>query len=81
MSQHITKGFHMLRHVELLCCTDSEFAPPQPEGDSSPAIVQDAAGRATMAKAEASVEELVGMIERGELRLPEMQGCPSRKLS
>jgi hypothetical protein len=25
------------------------------------------------AKAEASVEELVGMIERGELRLPEMQ--------
>src|SRR5215470_17477757 len=25
-----------------------------------------------MAKAEASVEELVGMIERGELRLPEM---------
>src|SRR5207249_11366959 len=27
----------------------------------------------TMAKAEASVEELVGMIERGELRLPEMQ--------
>src|SRR5437762_7209614 len=26
-----------------------------------------------MAKAEASVEELVAMIERGELRLPEMQ--------
>src|ERR1700741_1391713 len=26
-----------------------------------------------MAKQEASVEELVGMIERGELRLPEMQ--------
>jgi uncharacterized protein with ParB-like and HNH nuclease domain len=26
-----------------------------------------------MAKAEASVEELVGMIERGEIRLPEMQ--------
>lgn len=26
-----------------------------------------------MAKAEVSVEELVGMIERGELRLPEMQ--------
>jgi len=26
-----------------------------------------------MAKAEASVEELVGMNERGELRLPEMQ--------
>src|SRR5437879_4695665 len=26
-----------------------------------------------MAKAEASVEELVGMMERGELRLPEMQ--------
>src|SRR5437899_12833588 len=26
-----------------------------------------------MAKAEASVQELVGMIERGELRLPEMQ--------
>ena len=26
-----------------------------------------------MAKAEASVEELVGMIERAELRLPEMQ--------
>lgn len=26
-----------------------------------------------MAKAEASVDELVGMIERGELRLPEMQ--------
>src|SRR3954469_4945287 len=26
-----------------------------------------------MAKAEASVEELVNMIERGELRLPEMQ--------
>jgi len=26
-----------------------------------------------VAKAEASVEELVGMIERGELRLPEMQ--------
>ncbi len=26
-----------------------------------------------MGKAEASVEELVGMIERGELRLPEMQ--------
>jgi uncharacterized protein with ParB-like and HNH nuclease domain len=26
-----------------------------------------------MAKAEASVEELVMMIERGELRLPEMQ--------
>src|SRR5580704_18514475 len=26
-----------------------------------------------MTKAEASVEELVGMIERGELRLPEMQ--------
>jgi uncharacterized protein with ParB-like and HNH nuclease domain len=26
-----------------------------------------------MAKAEASVEELVGMIERGELGLPEMQ--------
>lgn len=26
-----------------------------------------------MAKAEASVEELVTMIERGELRLPEMQ--------
>lgn len=26
-----------------------------------------------MAKAEASIEELVGMIERGELRLPEMQ--------
>lgn len=30
-------------------------------------------GRTRMAKAEASVEELVGMIERGELRLPEMQ--------
>ena len=29
--------------------------------------------RSAMAKAEASVEELVGMIERGELRLPEMQ--------
>src|SRR5215831_12010475 len=27
----------------------------------------------SMAKAEASVEELVGMIQRGELRLPEMQ--------
>lgn len=27
-----------------------------------------------MAKAEASVEELVGMIERGVLRLPAMQG-------
>ena len=26
-----------------------------------------------MAKGEASVEELVAMIERGELRLPEMQ--------
>jgi hypothetical protein len=26
-----------------------------------------------MAKAEASVEELVSMIERGDLRLPEMQ--------
>jgi uncharacterized protein with ParB-like and HNH nuclease domain len=26
-----------------------------------------------MAKAEATIEELVGMIERGELRLPEMQ--------
>jgi hypothetical protein len=26
-----------------------------------------------VAKAEASVEELVSMIERGELRLPEMQ--------
>lgn len=26
-----------------------------------------------MAKAEANVAELVGMIERGELRLPEMQ--------
>ena len=26
-----------------------------------------------MGKAEASVEELIGMIERGELRLPEMQ--------
>jgi uncharacterized protein with ParB-like and HNH nuclease domain len=26
-----------------------------------------------MAKAEATAEELVGMIERGELRLPEMQ--------
>lgn len=26
-----------------------------------------------MAKAEANVEELVGKIERGELRLPEMQ--------
>ena len=26
-----------------------------------------------MAKAEATVEELAGMIERGELRLPEMQ--------
>jgi hypothetical protein len=26
-----------------------------------------------MAKSEASVDELVGMIERGELRLPEMQ--------
>ena len=26
-----------------------------------------------MAKAEATVEELVGMIERGDLRLPEMQ--------
>ena len=26
-----------------------------------------------MAKAEATVEELVGMIERGERRLPEMQ--------
>ena len=26
-----------------------------------------------MTKAEATVEELVGMIERGELRLPEMQ--------
>src|SRR5439155_12678275 len=30
-------------------------------------------GNPHMAKAEASVEELVGMIERGELRLPEMQ--------
>jgi hypothetical protein len=30
-------------------------------------------GEDVMAKAEASVEELVGMIERGELRLPEMQ--------
>src|SRR6266568_3454000 len=29
--------------------------------------------RLLMAKAEATVEELVGMIERGELRLPEMQ--------
>jgi hypothetical protein len=27
----------------------------------------------TMAKAEATVEELVSKIERGELRLPEMQ--------
>jgi hypothetical protein len=26
-----------------------------------------------MAKAEASVEELVGMIQHGELRIPEMQ--------
>lgn len=26
-----------------------------------------------MARAEATVEEFVGMIERGELRLPEMQ--------
>ena len=26
-----------------------------------------------MAKAEATAEEMVGMIERGELRLPEMQ--------
>jgi uncharacterized protein with ParB-like and HNH nuclease domain len=26
-----------------------------------------------LAKAEATVEELVGIIERGELRLPEMQ--------
>jgi uncharacterized protein with ParB-like and HNH nuclease domain len=26
-----------------------------------------------VAKAEASVEQLVGMVERGELRLPEMQ--------
>jgi uncharacterized protein with ParB-like and HNH nuclease domain len=26
-----------------------------------------------MAKADASVEELVGMVQRGELRLPEMQ--------
>ena len=38
-------------------------ARPRSEGDWGP----------TMAKAEASVEELVGMIERGELRLPEMQ--------
>ena len=30
-------------------------------------------GTGRMAKAEATVEELVGMIERGELRLPEMQ--------
>jgi hypothetical protein len=30
-------------------------------------------GGGRMAKAEASVDELVGMIERGELRLPEMQ--------
>src|SRR6478736_1659211 len=29
--------------------------------------------RSDMGKAEATVEELVGMIERGELRLPEMQ--------
>ena len=29
--------------------------------------------REEMAKAEATVEELVGMIERGEPRLPEMQ--------
>jgi hypothetical protein len=32
-----------------------------------------------MAKAEASVEELVGMIERGELRLPEMLGRLNRR--
>ncbi len=30
-----------------------------------------------MAKAEATVEELVSKIERGELRLPEMQLCTS----
>src|SRR4051794_39110994 len=30
-------------------------------------------GIAELAKAEATVQELVGMIERGELRLPEMQ--------
>jgi uncharacterized protein with ParB-like and HNH nuclease domain len=29
--------------------------------------------RGEQSKAEATVEELVGMIERGELRLPEMQ--------
>jgi len=35
-----------------------------------------------MAKAEASVEELVGMIERGELRLPEHdQGLDGGQLS
>lgn len=32
-----------------------------------------------MAKAEASVEELVGMVERGELRLPEMQFLAERR--
>ena len=30
-------------------------------------------GNSAMAKAESTVEELIGMIERGELRLPEME--------
>jgi hypothetical protein len=34
--------------------------------------IDEGRARCAMAKAEASVEELVGMIERGELRLPEM---------
>lgn len=33
-----------------------------------------------MAKAEVSVEDLLGMIERGELRLPEMQRVMSGDL-
>ena len=42
-------------------------------GTKLPKDVGQSMRESVMAKAEATVEELVGMIERGELRLPEMQ--------
>ena len=41
-------------------------------------VVRNRKGSGRMAKAEATVEEMVGMIERGELRLAKDHGVPIR---
>src|SRR5215475_13494319 len=61
-------------HVLMQECGRCEFATSvYPIGSPEGAIGDRRIEELLMAKAEATVEELVGMIERGELRLPEMQ--------